>query len=51
MELIKIEDFDNMLYDLDYFISLSMKEDKLSHVRLKNPIRFVYVHTFVYLNF
>lgn len=50
MELIKIEEFDNFLYDLDYFIVLTLCEPTLPEVRMKNPIRFTYLQTFLYLN-
>lgn len=35
---------------MDHFIALSLVEHNLPHVRMKNPIRFTYLQTFVYLN-
>lgn len=51
LELIKLEDLENIVFDLNNIILIHLENEKIYKIKIKNPVRFEYFYTYVYLNF
>ena len=51
IELVKLEDLENIVFDLNHLILMSLEGSKIYKIKIRNPVRFEYFYTYVYLNF